>query len=178
LPGSYLGFATADIVWIDSDAAGFGWHAGPGTTTAGQVDLLSVLTHEFGHLAGYGHGDSVMGAVLSPGVRTVVASSSEDTPGGAAFGLAAAGWPEVGIDFRRGTPDHRAYDQAIRDVTDTRDHGTAAELVPVDVLSRTGVVATRKVGAVTDEDRDESECDRADRRFDDLFALIGSLGDE
>ena len=60
----------------------------------------------------------------------------------------------------------------------TLDNGNAAPLVSVDVLPRTGVVANRKVERVNDSDGGEFERDRADERFDDLFALTGSLDDE
>ena len=39
------------------------WQAGPAYPTAWQVDLETVLLHEFGHVAGHGH---VTGCVSSP----------------------------------------------------------------------------------------------------------------
>ena len=63
LGGTLLGLATEDTVWIDNDAAGYGWRGSRG------VDLSSVVTHEFGHVLGFDHDyhDSVMASKLRPG---------------------------------------------------------------------------------------------------------------
>lgn len=63
LSGSLLGVASLDTVWVDRDAAGYGW-----SISSGGVDLLSVVTHEFGHVLGFNHDhhDRVMGAMLAP----------------------------------------------------------------------------------------------------------------
>ena len=76
LPGSLLGQSSGNHVWIDLDAAGYGWfvdttpwddlefsrHTGSGELTAtldgparSRVDLLTTLMHEFGHLLDYEH---------------------------------------------------------------------------------------------------------------------------
>jgi uncharacterized repeat protein (TIGR01451 family) len=76
LPDTALGFAAPGAVWIDRDAAGYGWFidatpAAAGPVPAGHVDLLSVVTHELGHVLGFEHdvwGD-VMDARLLPGER-------------------------------------------------------------------------------------------------------------
>ena len=79
---------------LSADAAGHGWFADgtpladeefapggpdspqvalPGSPAAGKEDLLSVVLHEMGHLAGLpdrdGGGDGLMAEFLAPGVR-------------------------------------------------------------------------------------------------------------
>ena len=66
LSDSLLGIAALNIVWIDRDAAGYGW-----SVNSGGVDLFSAVTHEFGHVLGLGHtqADDVMQLSLAPGIR-------------------------------------------------------------------------------------------------------------
>ncbi|MCH7688310.1 MAG: hypothetical protein IH899_16785 [Planctomycetes bacterium] len=80
LSGSYLGMSSASshIIWIDVDAAGYGWGSD-------GMDLLSTVSHELGHQIGLDH--DVMWATLSAGVPQLVASSfltnlgADDGPG-------------------------------------------------------------------------------------------------
>jgi hypothetical protein len=89
LPGAMLGFTSGRTVTIDRHAAGRGWFIDPtplddaefdasgvglpGTAARGRVDLLTVVLHEMGHLAGRGDqytGDGdLMDTVLSTGHR-------------------------------------------------------------------------------------------------------------
>ena len=59
--------AAANLVTIDDDAAGYGWSVGLGEVNPHKVDLLSAVTHEFGHVLGYDH--DVMDADLAVGER-------------------------------------------------------------------------------------------------------------
>ena len=65
-----LGWTFGNDVWIDATAQGWGWSIG-NTTAQGQMDLLTVVTHELGHVLGYGDdaGPAVMATTLAPGVR-------------------------------------------------------------------------------------------------------------
>jgi hypothetical protein len=80
LPGAVLGYTSAygPSIWIDADAAGYGWkYAGQSTKFAtdgesfGQMDLVTVLAHELGHVIGHEHDDDhdVMSATLAAGEK-------------------------------------------------------------------------------------------------------------
>jgi hypothetical protein len=89
LGGSYLGLADPAVraIRIDDDAAGRGWFVDPtprddsefatpgDKRVSGRMDLLSVVTHELGHLVGLdddhdqGHAADVMGDTLAAGTR-------------------------------------------------------------------------------------------------------------
>jgi hypothetical protein len=100
LGGAYLGLTdvAAHVVEISPNAAGYGWFvdatplqdeefsrgatgmplaALPGSPAAGKMDLLTVVLHEMGHLAGgadlgaSGHADDLMAETLAPGTRRV-----------------------------------------------------------------------------------------------------------
>jgi hypothetical protein len=81
LPGPWLGMAFPGAIWIDQDAAGYGWYldasqAAWGSVPAGQVDLLTVVAHELGHELGFEDTDdgSLMDAFLPTGVRRLPAA--------------------------------------------------------------------------------------------------------
>ncbi len=67
LSGELLGIASdINIIWIDSNAGGFGWNV---NSFAGGIDLASVLAHEFGHVLGLEdlpYQYDVMGSHLAP----------------------------------------------------------------------------------------------------------------
>jgi hypothetical protein len=92
LPGSYLGEAEGNRITIDPSAAGNGWfvdttptlneefassvgpqHAAVDARAVDRIDLLTVVEHELGHVAGlgdiYASTDDVMNGVLGTGVR-------------------------------------------------------------------------------------------------------------
>jgi hypothetical protein len=51
LPTGWLGESLGNVVMIDATADGHGWSVGG--PMAGQVDLLTVVEHEMGHLLGF-----------------------------------------------------------------------------------------------------------------------------
>jgi DNA-binding beta-propeller fold protein YncE len=80
--GNTLGLASGHTIWLDDNAAGWGWFVDPTPlddsefTTPGnqgeqhRMDLLSALMHEVGHLLGHEHeGRGVMKETLSAGER-------------------------------------------------------------------------------------------------------------
>jgi hypothetical protein len=96
LPGSLLGLTDRNTIWITPNAAGYGWYvdaspssnasfsrvtgtnetqAAPGSPAYGHVDLLTVVTHELGHVLGFASVDPSnldhdwMTATLGMGVR-------------------------------------------------------------------------------------------------------------
>ncbi|HET9216888.1 MAG TPA: matrixin family metalloprotease, partial [Terriglobia bacterium] len=101
LPGLTLAWAVnGNTIVIDATAAGYGWFVDftpfddsefsqPGGTgeASGQMDLLTAVVHEFGHILGFAHTDTVdvMYPTLASGTRsleweTVSATETASTP--------------------------------------------------------------------------------------------------
>ncbi|MGM0488578.1 MAG: choice-of-anchor D domain-containing protein [Planctomycetota bacterium] len=102
LPGAHLGMATSDGILIDSDAAGHGWFIDPtpdkdnefsrvqesgdlravAPNAVDRIDLLTVVSHELGHIAGLddlaSSTDDLMSATLETGRRRVPGESERD----------------------------------------------------------------------------------------------------
>jgi streptogramin lyase len=115
LGGHTLGMASGHTIWLDADAAGWGWFVDPTPgedsefNTPGdqgeqnRMDLLTVLTHELGHSLGLGHDDAgVMQESLPAGTRRLPTAPE----GVAATALPAAGGSRP--DARRAAPRHPA----------------------------------------------------------------------
>jgi hypothetical protein len=96
LGGLTLGRAEDGVIWLDDNAAGWGWfvdrtpRSDSEFTRRGnqgernRIDLLSVLTHEVGHVLGAEHAaGGVMQETLDAGVRRTVGSitTTIDSPG-------------------------------------------------------------------------------------------------
>ncbi len=90
LEDGVLGRAVGNTIYVDLDAAGFGWFvdatpldhseyqpdsaltliALPESGAFGRIDLWTVIQHELGHILGFDHSDDgVMEETLLPGVR-------------------------------------------------------------------------------------------------------------
>jgi subtilisin-like proprotein convertase family protein len=82
LGGATLGLASGNAIWLDDNAAGWGWFVDrtprddsefttPGDQgEQGRMDLLTALTHEMGHILGLDHdAGGVMQETLAPGTR-------------------------------------------------------------------------------------------------------------
>jgi len=86
LPGLMLGQTVGNSVWIDSFAAGYGWfidltpndesefeegegerelEAAPAGEAYGHMDLLTVVTHELGHVLGFDDVNPDTGGLMS-----------------------------------------------------------------------------------------------------------------
>jgi hypothetical protein len=101
LPGSTLGLAASSVVYVDTNAAGYGWFvdATPEEDSEfvsgavdgrahDKVDLLSVLIHELGHILGFSdddvadpYGNNVMADVLPLGVRRIPQAATTTVSG-------------------------------------------------------------------------------------------------
>ena len=91
LGGTTLGLASGNTIWLDDNAAGWGWFIDTTPADSGEffrpgnqgeknrMDLLTVVMHELGHLLGQDHdADSVMAATLVDGVRNA-SPTNEDS---------------------------------------------------------------------------------------------------
>jgi uncharacterized repeat protein (TIGR01451 family) len=109
LGGGYLGLQHPSTIWIDDDAAGWGWFVDPTpgddaefTTPGdqgeqGRMDLLSVLMHEIGHVLGREHEeDGVMQETLAAGQRRLLRATLDGD------GHTSAGRPGVTLPGRAG----------------------------------------------------------------------------
>jgi hypothetical protein len=116
LPGLTLAWAVnGNTIVIDATAAGYGWFVDvtpfddsefsqPGGTgeAYGHMDLLSTVVHEFGHILGFAHTDTVdvMYPTLDSGTRSL---EFETVPVDASAGPSQIDWSSLpaGLDIGR-----------------------------------------------------------------------------
>lgn len=85
LSGNLLGLTLGTQIWIDANAAGFGWYSGldPNGLNDAEMDLLTVVAHEMGHVLGLGDAEAgmsqaLMAAELPAGVRREPSAADVD----------------------------------------------------------------------------------------------------
>lgn len=125
LEGLTLGLTLGSTIWIDVDAAGWGWFVDPtpwddlefhlrqselgliatnSSPAFGRMDLLTVVMHEVGHVLGYDDlnedADSLMSATLDPGKRVLPGSDTEEAPSLFDFLVGAARRDYAPFDLR------------------------------------------------------------------------------
>ena len=157
LPGRTLGLAEGNTIWIDRNAARFGWYVDSSPSTdvefrptlnSNRVDLLSVISHEMGHLLGMDHVDAHDGmqATLSPGERHLPASATVAGP-------SVQDWSNVGLLLARSS-DHLIATSASRTtsgqpvVSGLNARTGATSYVMTETVTRRATLGTSRTSAV------------------------------
>jgi hypothetical protein len=133
LPASLLGLTYQRTFWIDQNAQGYGWYtdapaasnaaftqvtgdnefqAAPGSPAYGHVDLLTVVTHELGHVLDFASVDASilchdwMTATLDTGVRRFPDAAKASEP-------AASSVPTSTAPFEAAVPESGSIGSAL-----------------------------------------------------------------
>ena len=172
---SILGLEAAGVIMINQTAAGFNWYvgagtssgqafglagpageslAGPGSPAANDVDLLTVLEHELGHVIGLADNDlagDLMDITLGLGVRRAPAAGdlAAISQGSIAVGMATAAAPVGGVTA--GVQYSRSFatvDAALASIVSApARHGDADDLIDKKIARPVMAVRHSAIGA-------------------------------
>jgi hypothetical protein len=180
-----LGLARADHIVLDDDAMGLGWFVGKAgeEVPAGTIDLLTVMTHEFGHRLGYDDLDTasnpghIMAGSLQPGERRSVTTERP----AALRQPPVAATEEIAVPAQSETSDLFAVDQSADATVASRI--SAQELVQFVSRPTAAIESDRQTLKLTSPSWiqgpvsvSESSADIGLSQLDDLFAdVVGTL---
>jgi len=170
LSGGALALASPTVVYIDTNAAGYGWFVDEtpaddeeflqvvgsralgavGAEALGRMDLLTVVTHELGHVAGLkdltADQDDVMGGALTVGVRRIPCDGGLDGFFGV-LGTAGMDRPAGYVNESAVRQTGSAMHRRVRPMTDS----VIEALVETALLVRDGRTVASKRRAVNDD---------------------------
>ncbi|MCJ8328735.1 MAG: M10 family metallopeptidase C-terminal domain-containing protein [Lentisphaeria bacterium] len=76
--GYLLAIDLGTTILIDDDAAGYGWHADPGTApAAGAMDLISTIKHEIGNILGMADDETPSDNVMTPFLEVATRTTAD-----------------------------------------------------------------------------------------------------
>jgi hypothetical protein len=179
-----LGLTGSSRIVLDDDALGYGWYVGSMSETVpdGTMDLLTVLTHEMGHVLGFSDldgqstPDSLMAGTLQPGQRRSV-SSADLLSGGAGVGTGtgvAVGNSADRLDLTTWTDDDETTlpGSAVPEVQEL--HAAVSPVKLVTKQQRPGVLPGQG-GVLSVPAKKQDELDLLDDLFANAIDALGGL---